>query len=381
MGLFRFLLAMWVACVHGGSPFGAKMDHAYAAVQCFFIISGYYMALILNEKYRGPGSTKTFYGNRFLRLFPAYWVTLFVTLVFCWSAARWGGAYVGAWKQLVTQGPDLSVAAKATLATTNATVLGQVELLYLRWDAAAHQLVWSHTFLGSNPELWRFLFVPQAWSLELEVLFYLLAPFLVRHHLGVLVGCIAASFALRLWLCLGQGLNMDPWTYRFFPTEAGLFLLGSLAYRLNALPAARKFLQSRVNGALACTALALTLVLPFLPTIPAAILWPYYFAVAASIPWMFERSKAWKRDRWIGELSYPIYITHFLAIWTVQVLEKFHLAKMKEWMIAGLTIVLAILLSRFVIEPVEGLRRKRADTLTKPKPAPLAEESATTAPT
>jgi peptidoglycan/LPS O-acetylase OafA/YrhL len=33
----------------------------------------FYMALILNEKYTGPGSCRLFFTNRVLRLYPAYW--------------------------------------------------------------------------------------------------------------------------------------------------------------------------------------------------------------------------------------------------------------------------------------------------------------------
>jgi hypothetical protein len=39
---------------------------------------------------------------------------------------------------------------------------------------------------------------------------------------------LAASLALRgVLIATGIGLG-DPWTYRFFPTELALFLLGSL---------------------------------------------------------------------------------------------------------------------------------------------------------
>lgn len=43
------------------------------------------MALILNEKYKGPGSYYLFITNRFLRLLPAYWVVLALTVLMIYS--------------------------------------------------------------------------------------------------------------------------------------------------------------------------------------------------------------------------------------------------------------------------------------------------------
>ena len=146
-----------------------------------------------------------------------------------------------------------------------------------------------------------------------------------------------------------------------FSDRAWTFLLGSQAYRLGQMPAARRFLHSRVNGVLAVTALGLTLVLPFLHAIPEGLKWTYYLLVATGIPWLFHRRKSWKGDRWIGELSCPIYIVHFLAIWIAQVMGKFGLIVLnREWMSAGITLALAIALAHWVIEPVERLRRRRA---------------------
>jgi hypothetical protein len=64
MGTLRLLLALWVVAVHGEAVYGYKIEQAWVAVQCFFIISGFYMSLILNEKYTGPGSTRLFLSQR-----------------------------------------------------------------------------------------------------------------------------------------------------------------------------------------------------------------------------------------------------------------------------------------------------------------------------
>ena len=68
MGAIRFTLALSVAVWHlPGAPF--KLLNAAVAVLAFFIISGFYMAMVLTEKY---STAKPFYAGRFLRLYPAY---------------------------------------------------------------------------------------------------------------------------------------------------------------------------------------------------------------------------------------------------------------------------------------------------------------------
>ena len=52
------------------------------AVQTFYIISGFYMALILNEKYvTQPHAYRLFLTNRVLRLFSLYCVVVGLTLL------------------------------------------------------------------------------------------------------------------------------------------------------------------------------------------------------------------------------------------------------------------------------------------------------------
>ena len=59
MGILRFILALAVVFVHtghiyGSDFYGTRLMGGVVAVQAFYIISGFYMALILNTKYVGP---------------------------------------------------------------------------------------------------------------------------------------------------------------------------------------------------------------------------------------------------------------------------------------------------------------------------------------
>jgi peptidoglycan/LPS O-acetylase OafA/YrhL len=84
MGIIRVLLAIAVVVGHASSVVpnrAPKMTGGTASVEMFYMISGFYMAMVLNRKYRGPGSTWVFYMNRLLRLYPTYLAVLLLTLI------------------------------------------------------------------------------------------------------------------------------------------------------------------------------------------------------------------------------------------------------------------------------------------------------------
>src|SRR5204863_4150166 len=90
MGALRFILAMSVAYGHAGDFLGFPLVPGDTAVQCFYAISGFYMALVLNEKYLPQSGYLLFLSNRFLRLFPTYATVLALTwlLAFALQALR-----------------------------------------------------------------------------------------------------------------------------------------------------------------------------------------------------------------------------------------------------------------------------------------------------
>ena len=81
MGLIRLFLALSVVVWHIPGRTFTLLD-AQIAVLFFFITSGFYMALTINEVYapRGgsarPGWRRGFYLSRILRLYPAYLATV-----------------------------------------------------------------------------------------------------------------------------------------------------------------------------------------------------------------------------------------------------------------------------------------------------------------
>ena len=71
MGTFRFLLALSVALGHFGTISGYYMINGRMAVQCFYMVSGFLISLVLSHKYdpSTPEGRWLFYTNRALRIF------------------------------------------------------------------------------------------------------------------------------------------------------------------------------------------------------------------------------------------------------------------------------------------------------------------------
>ncbi|KFF58192.1 hypothetical protein JF66_20400, partial [Cryobacterium sp. MLB-32] len=79
--MLRFLLALAVVAAHAGTLWPSTFAGVggIVAVEAFFIISGFYMGLVLNGTYRNRKGA--FYANRALRIFPEFWIVVIVTLV------------------------------------------------------------------------------------------------------------------------------------------------------------------------------------------------------------------------------------------------------------------------------------------------------------
>src|SRR5438874_948988 len=96
MGILRLALALCIYFVHTGWLGGfAVFPDRFRAVYTFFIISGFYMAYILNKKYVGKKSSYfLFISNRFLRIYPLYWVIFLLTIIFS-GFMLWRGVDTG----------------------------------------------------------------------------------------------------------------------------------------------------------------------------------------------------------------------------------------------------------------------------------------------
>jgi peptidoglycan/LPS O-acetylase OafA/YrhL len=367
MGVLRFLLAISVVAHHCGPIFGFDFVGGQVAVQSFFIISGFYMSLILNEKYVGINSSyKLFITNRLIKLYPIYWTVLLGTLFACLA------------KYFITHGSDMAIISNyfsvkfnffsfAYLIVTNLLIFGQDIVMFLGITPENGNLFFTTNFRETSPILLFFLFIPQAWSLGCELVFYLIAPFVLRKGIKIVLPLIVMSLALRLYVFNGLELKIDPWTSRFFPTEIMFFLLGYVSYRIY-LVVQQKNISFLINLSTLVTMVLFIILYFYIPSVDIPYfpfplkLTIYYVCFVISIPVLFNFLKRNNWDNKIGELSYPIYISHFLVIMVTTGLPFITLKS--SWCILLITILLSYILNKLISSPIEKYRQARLKART-----------------
>lgn len=371
MGVFRVLLALSVLAAHTESFLGFDLVGGKMAVKAFFIISGFYMAMVLTEKYfKVSNPYKTFISNRFLRLYPIYWAVLLMTVLISIGSGLARGRY-GVLEVFFEYPDTFNVYSYAYIFFSNLLILGQDLAMFLEANTNGG-LHFITNFRYSDPGVYRFFLIPPAWTISIELMFYLIAPFLVKSKTPWLVLLICLSGIFK-YIVFSSGYNYEPWTYRFFPFELMLFNVGILSYRLyvrikdTAIP---KWLP---NAALILT-LITTLVYSYLPGREVTDIL-YLILVFLAVPLIFIATKKNKYDRYIGEYSYPIYISHFFIIEIMLVLrKKLHIPS--SWMAEIsfiVTIAFCYLLVEFFSKRIEAFRERRIESKLAPKNAEVVE--------
>jgi len=353
LGTLRTLFAITVVFAHS---FGDIFVGGRNAVQLFYIISGFLISYVLVER-RTYSNIVSFYINRYLRLYPIYFIVAVITLL----AFTITNFYLG--KNL----PFFKVYQNAPFTANALLVFSNISLFLQDWVMFAgvenNHLVFSTDFAKSEIVLHQALLVPQAWTLGVELSFYLLAPFVLNKR-RVLLTLLALSISLRMYLIyIGLGRN-DPWTYRFFPTELALFLLGALSHQL-LLPLYRKVLSrekiEEYTNFSTFSFIFITLVFWIIPIheLLKTIVLFTLFLISMPLTFIFQSKREW--DKWIGNLSYPIYICHLLVIHVTEfVFGKFGIANTVLISIAAVvfSISFSIILNIYVGNPIESLRNR-----------------------
>lgn len=343
MGLLRFILALSVVFVHLGPTFGFIPMIGTIAVYSFYIISGFYMSLILNEKYVGKGSIKIFYTNRFLRIYPVYWVvlilTIFIFLILNTTPNNPLAYFFGTYP--FYHGVELAVVSLRDFFTN----------VFL--------VTYSAYFLPiQNNSFSQILVIPLSWTLGLELLFYLVAPFIVRRRFIQILLFLIFSLILRIvsnHLFITQTSDTYLLNPAFFPSVLFLFILGSVSYRIYTKIKKINFPQNTAKILLLILTIY-TLIYHYIPKDTHNI---YLFLVFIFIPFIFLKFSNNTIDKFLGELSYPIYVSHLLTRGVLLIFFPNFNKDIFNLVMLFLIIAVAMVLHLFIEVPIDKFRQRQ----------------------
>jgi peptidoglycan/LPS O-acetylase OafA/YrhL len=352
------LRAVAVLSVVGFHTFPALLPGGFLGVDIFFVISGYLITGILLENLQQQHfSFLEFYRRRIQRIFPA----LLVVLAACLAAG---------WYLLISD--EFQDVARHALASAG---------FFSNW------LLWHRNFYfdtGADTKPLQHL-----WSLAVEEQYYIAWPVVLwltwrlRLNVGVIISILAAgSFALNIADTFSADFVNTQIAFASSLTRAWELMLGGLlayttTYRGRSLPfisltGAPPALKMRddvltttgivVLGA-ALVSISPERALPgfwtLLPTIST-----YLIIAAGPHAWINSAVLASRPCRFIGIISYPLYLWHWPLLSFARVINGATPPAIVRLVLIGVAIFLAWLTYRIVEQPIRGGRRRPSKAIS-----------------
>jgi peptidoglycan/LPS O-acetylase OafA/YrhL len=373
MGILRLYMTLSIVSIHSNAKvFPWAVNNGLETLQLFFMISGFYMAMIAS-KYK---SAAEFYASRGLRILLPYYVILVIVILL----STFSGVLTGFWLSLapyVEYTPAKNGLAGVILAAiTNVTVFFQDWIYFIQHDAGTALSLTAH-FKASETPLYLYLLIQPAWSIGIEIMFYLFVPFLSRLRTHWLLVIAAISLAARIYTYKVLGLVDDPFAFRFFPFELMLFVVGMISYRgyerllmkWESVSIKKAWQYVLFIVAIIATAFflqRLAILLRHPVGRPFAPLVSYIFWIPI-IPIAFHLTKNLKLDRFLGEITYSIYLIHFAIIQFMDlILNYLSIPSRYLGVVSAVVAVgISILLYTKLFEPFERKRGDLAKALVK----------------
>jgi peptidoglycan/LPS O-acetylase OafA/YrhL len=274
-GILRLILAGIVVVVH-------LTRFTYLgefAVDCFFMLSGYWIALMFQEKYaQKEKAVGVFYVSRFWRILPVFYVFSLLGLIVHFIS----GDLISRYNAILSPG-----------------------LRSIFWISNVSLLTYDLT---------PFRILGPAWSLDIEMQFYLLFPlffYLFRRQTTMLRIITGFSFlgAVGIWFFAGGGaMDHTILPYLF------LFLTGVLVYQANI-----RFPKSIQRAGLVLLAACLLLQWIFIYSLHTgrfinSLMTVVILICALPILMGSVRVTSNPRDKIYGEMSYLVYLSHWVWI-------------------------------------------------------------------
>ncbi len=336
LGAIRFVLAFFVLISHF-SYNGMKMNLGVISVICFYFISGFLMSKSYARFVKlSRRPVFDFYIDRIIKLFPQYLLIVLATFGCIFflgnsEAAPLLNQKIGFWK-----------------------VMGNVTLLPANYVFSP----FSIKALLPHP------IVHPAWSLSTEFHFYLLLSliFLLSKRYFVILVSITAAIQFTSFFFSTGAFNSNNFGYRFIFGVLTVFLYG-FSFERNHI------LIHRMIAAVIWFMFAFFLLIIY----PAFNVWGELLVqetliggfIALPLGYYFRmvkiESRAAKRiDGFLGDLAYPMFISHFLSFYLIEKILNIPISNRVAFYFAAIALCISILMILDWIQThIEVYRLKR----------------------
>ena len=245
----------------------------------FFLLSGFLITLVLNEKYSySKGGLRKFFVSRFLRLYPCYYAVMLLTLFLYVYVLEYSLSEIG-------------------------------ESFFCTYrDVTANLLIFSNTIFGIGR---ADVVVPISWAVDVEMMMYVTSVVIIARSPKCALYSLASTAVLFpiLWvlskdlMASGQNVIANNLLYSFLPAALLPYSLGSAIYHYRDL---LFFKFSKIRAI--CLLLTLICIGLFIPKFSVTVAFLASLPITALLVSMLYRVKRSKFDDLMGDLTYPIYL-------------------------------------------------------------------------
>jgi peptidoglycan/LPS O-acetylase OafA/YrhL len=341
----------------GGFPWVTGHNGVYA----FFTLSGYLMTMVLDRVYSKLNfGTIKYYGNRALRILPLYAFYMLVTVGLAYLREKVGFTIDPGKPEVYLINPSLY----------DFNVFNYLKEFIFNVD---YSNLLSYLKTGGN----GLVFIPQAWSLATEFIFYLSAPFLLyafrkKRYVAII---FLASIGYVAWT-LATGKDFDNFCYKSIMGSYYAFIIGAVLYkmrdRLPTIPNPKIYFFASISLWLFVAILSKRVNNggSFLECFFALIILQTFTTYVVTQP---TKLSDWQKklDTVLGNLSYGVFLAHFISafllLWLTDYLRPltgsaYPIGRADTFTFGVLASLLTIIIATFgyfaVERPVNQLRDK-----------------------
>lgn len=292
MGFFRLFLALLVVTTHIFYPYW----FGHFAVFGFYIISGYLMTLVMHKKYTySSGGVFRFCINRIVRIYPAYVLVLLMSIL--------------SFYLIGDESREFNVA--------------------LGFPRDINEWFQNLVIIGMD-NTYSTRVIPPAWALSVELVFYLLIALGLSKNIFITALWFSVSLCITVYLIV-FGFDFSDRYFTVWAASLPFSIGAMLFYYKSYFSRVSLFISWKLIAVLACyTYISPVLILKlseedffyFLINPHGFVM---YFNIVLMVMVFVKLTaesyfKTNKLDKLAGDLSYPVYLSHWLVGFLLSIL-------------------------------------------------------------